>query len=118
GNTSALYSADAFKSFGGEREVVENKSTIDQVYPNPASEKFKVWLNIQETDKESRIALLLIDNLGHKLDEVEVHYTDDGYIRIGFDLSDYNAVNAGVYRLTLLINGKAVDSKNIVISHQ
>lgn len=115
-NAAALYSTDAFKSFEGEREVVENKSTIDQVYPNPASEKFKVWLDIQETDKNSRISLLLFDNLGHKMDEVKVQYADDGYIRIGFDLSDYSAINAGVYRLTLLIDGKAVDSKNIVVS--
>ncbi|MGM0622100.1 MAG: VIT and vWA domain-containing protein [Bacteroidota bacterium] len=116
GNTSALYSADAFKRFGGEQQVAENRSTIDQVYPNPASEKFKVWLSIQETDKEGRIALLLFDNLGHKLDEVEVHYTDDGYIRVGFDLANYSAVNAGVYRLTLLIDGKPIDSKNIAVS--
>ena len=117
-NTAALYSADAFKSFGGERDVTENKSTIDQIYPNPASEKFKVWLNIQETDKEGKITLLLFDNLGHKLDEVEVQYADDGYIRIGFDMLDYSAINAGVYRLTLLIDGKAVDSKNIAVSQQ
>jgi hypothetical protein len=50
------------------------------------------------------------------MDEIEVHYADDGYIRIGFDLANYFAINAGVYRLTLLIDGKAVDSKNIAVS--
>ncbi len=116
GTTEAAFSLDALKYSRNEQEGADNKSEIIKIYPNPVSEKFKAWLNIKEYAQKSKIMVGIFDNSGQKLALKKVEYVDGGYIWVNFNLADYPGIRTGVYRLTLLIDGKPSDSKNIIVS--
>ncbi len=115
-NKTLGFAADALAFYPGQQKPPAEKSFLQKIYPNPASGKFKVWLKINQVHHLSQISLGLFDAMGHKIEARDIHYADQGIIRVLYDLGNYPGISAGTYRITLFIDGKAVDSKNIVVT--
>lgn len=111
-NTLAFYAES--KMMDGRSETEEKHSYIDKVYPNPVTSKFKVWIRIEDNDMLSSKELLIFDNKGFLIKRIEINDTNDNYISIKINTDELGILASGVYRIALLIDGKVVDSKNIL----
>ncbi len=109
---SLAYKTDSFS----ENSREQPKSYIDRVYPNPATTNFKIWIYIDETDKTTGKKLYLFDATGHVLKIVDVNNSEDNYIKVKFEGKDFAFLTSGIYRIALIVDGKSVSSKNIMIS--
>ncbi len=112
---TGLYSADAM-SFK-ESEAEQSRSNINRIYPNPAKLDFKVWLHIDTEDLLFNKKLYFFDMNGHLLKTVEINNIVDEFIKVSLARSDLGALPNGIYRVALIIDGKSVSSKNIIISN-
>lgn len=105
-----------FYKAGGYDQITENRSGIVKIYPNPVSSRFRVWIRVEEKDMPREKKLMLFDQLGHLIKIMEINNLNDSYISVRIDLSDTNIRSSGTYRVALLIDGKTVSSRNILIS--
>jgi tetratricopeptide (TPR) repeat protein len=84
------------------------KSALE-VYPNPVSEDFTVGFVLPSDQRNS--TLNIYNNLGQLIDQIDLS-KDNG-------IHYLNARNwqSGLYILDLIVNGKVVESKSIVVKH-
>ncbi len=80
-----------------------------EVYPNPVSEDFTVGFVLPADQRNS--ALNIYNNLGQLIDQIDLS-KDNG-------IHYLNARNwqSGLYIIDLIVNGKVVESKSIVVKH-
>lgn len=85
------------------------KISLLEVYPNPVSDDFSVGFVLPADQRNSM--LNIYNNLGQLIDQVDLS-KDNG-------IHYLNARNwqSGLYILDLFVNGKAVESKSIVVKH-
>ena len=112
--TTMALSNDASRSFEQEKE--QARSYIDRIYPNPARSDFKVWLHIDAQDVPANKQVYFFDNTGHIINIVEIENIVDEFIKVSFKQEDFGLLPSGIYRITLVLDGKPVSSKNIFIS--
>jgi hypothetical protein len=86
-----------------------NRISLLEVYPNPVSEDFTVGFVLPSDQRNS--SLNIYNNLGQLIDQIDLS-KDNG-------IHYLNARNwqAGLYILDLIVNGKVVESKSIVVKH-
>lgn len=99
---------------GDQMEEPEIKSYIDQVYPNPCTSEVKIWIFVHEADLSKEVSLTLYDHTGRMIKTIEVHNTNDNYFRVKLNFGEIGILRPGMYRLSLMIDGKITDSKNVV----
>lgn len=89
-------------------EKPQNISLLE-VYPNPVSEDFTVGFVLPSDQRNS--TLNIYNNLGQLIDQIDLS-KDNG-------IHYLNARNwqSGLYILDLIVNGKVVESKSIVVKH-
>jgi Ca-activated chloride channel homolog len=118
GNTTgyAGYNMMAFEvdRFGVETETPEYKSYIDKIYPNPFTSEVKIWIFVDDVDFSSHLTLVLCDHTGRTIKTMEVNHTIDNYFRVKLGFEDLGNLPPGMYRLSLMVNGKITDSESIV----
>ncbi len=120
--TAAGFNALAFsadKAFAeNARNTKEKHSYIDKIYPNPVTSKFKVWIHVEEAEMLSSKELYIFDNKGFLIEKIEINDNNDSYISVKINIEELGLLSSGVYRIALLIDGKAVDAKNILIANR
>jgi hypothetical protein len=86
-----------------------NRISLLEVYPNPVSEDFTVGFVLPADQRNS--ALNIYNNLGQLINQIDLS-KDNG-------IHYLNARNwqSGLYILDLIVNGKVVESKSIVVKH-
>lgn len=114
---SGAYSMNESLKLDSENETEKKHSYIDRIYPNPISSKFKVWIYVEETEMQTDKKLCLFDITGHLIEVVEIKNNIDNYISVKFELKDFSFLKTGIYRIALLMDGKSVSSKNIIVSN-
>jgi hypothetical protein len=100
--------------FGVETETPEYKSYIDKIYPNPFTSEVKIWIFVDDVDFSSHLTLVLCDHTGRTIKTMEVNHTIDNYFRVKLGFEDLGNLPPGMYRLSLMVNGKITDSESIV----
>ena len=112
---SLNYSSDAYGKVNRESQIITNNSNIKKVYPNPINQKFSVELDIKDHDKEKRITLEIFDNIGHLIKLIEIENVVSNTVDLDVKLEDYYSLQPGIYRMSLIIDGQSISSKNLLI---
>jgi len=113
GYTANSMAFEAGKS-GIETDEPEYKSYIDKIYPNPFTSEVKIWIFVDDADFSSKISLTLYDNTGRMIKTIEVNHSIDNYFRVKLDFEEIGIFCPGIYRLSLMVDGKISDSESIV----
>ena len=97
------------KSKVNRMEEEPTRISLLEVYPNPVSEDFTVGFVLPSDQRNS--ALNIYNNLGQLINQIDLS-KDNG-------IHYLNARNwqSGLYILDLIVNGKVVESKSIVVKH-
>ena len=88
-----------------------SQSSIQRIYPNPASDVVRVNLNIAEEGK-SDVEILVSDISGKQL--LQKDYTEVPPSRF-YPQVDLSSLSNGIYFINVLVNGKLIGSSKVVI---
>ena len=99
-----------------DSQILTNNSNIKKVYPNPISQRFKVELDIKDHDKLKQITLQIFDDLGHLIKLIEIQNVVSNKLEVDVELENFYSLRSGICRLSLLIDGKSVSSRNLLVS--
>jgi hypothetical protein len=92
----------------GINESVKTGGTISNAYPNPGGSLISVKYNMNENSEKGKI--VVYDMLGKIVKEV-VLADKQGVSKI-----DVSELTAGIYFYTFMIDGKAINTKKLVVS--
>ncbi len=85
-----------------------NEALLYQNIPNPFSGNTKINYYLPETATSA--AMLFYDNYGNKIKEVQLSQTGNGTLNINPE-----NLTAGIYSYSLVVNGKVVDTKRMIL---
>ncbi|MFZ5551844.1 MAG: T9SS type A sorting domain-containing protein [Bacteroidota bacterium] len=91
--------------------VEENKISHEiNLYPNPANAFVKYDYSLTNTTGSDK-HLVIMDVLGNKVREIAIN-NEKGVITV-----DIHSLKAGIYFYSLLVDGKAIETKRLMIQH-
>ena len=89
--------------------VVLSSASLEQNVPNPLTNTTSVRYNIPANAKSAH--LIITDMSGKTIKQIELNKTGAGIINI-----DAAALHGGTYNYSLVIDGKIIDTKRMVIA--
>ncbi len=97
------------KTIVSEQPISLSTASLDQNIPNPpVNHATKIGYNIPKGARKSEI--VITDNYGKKLKAISLNVTGKGSMNI-----DTRGLTPGTYSYTLLVDGKMIDTKQMVV---
>lgn len=109
-NSDRKFSAPESNSKSDEQLFTNEKITVSNIYPNPASEYAELDFSIQPGVREAKVTIYNI--LGSQMDEYELRKSDRK-LRV-----NTREMPTGLYFYQLSIDGKKVATKKMLVRHQ